>query len=1142
MNHRRLFSGLASCGIFFLLFCCFGTQVCLKYQGSINKALNAQTSRVINKTETNEDTDYFKSGFGERNPENLQKVISAAYAQCVSEEEEGAVLFYNDHSALPLTEGEKRVTLFGHAVAQPLYRGTSAGSYAFNGPYVKTLHDALTDEGFAINETLFEAYKSSSTSRSNNNTGKAFALGEEKPAFYTETLKNSYASDFHDAAIVMLARQGGEGNELRMDIGNGTSQLALQPEEISLLEMIRDAGVFKKTIVLLNSPWAMEVGSLASYGVQACLWIGAPGLKGFTGVAKILTGEVSPSGRLTDTYVASALSAPSCVNGSYHAQTWVNAQEVDDALSDSKFNTSYYDAEEEGIYIGYKYYETRYEDEVLKRYNATGSNGSSFAHAWDYAEEVLYPFGYGLSYTSFQEELLGVSYSDHLYKVKVRVTNTGSAAGKHAVLLYAQTPYGKYEIDNKVEKSAVQFVGFAKTGLLAAGESEETEIDVDEYLLASYDYTALKGYYLSAGDYYLALGSDAHEALNSILAAKGVSGLFDQDGKSVSGDSRLAYHFRKNSLDSVSYRTSSAGKEVTDLFADCDANYWSPGSMTYLSRSDWNGTYPVTPVQLTCTPAMQIVLGGDTYQKPSDAPSVSSFIQGEPANLSLVMMKGLDYSDPMWEKYLNQFSIEELASQVSDSFGTEAVNSAGKPAVSTGDGPDGIGPNDLSDHFDKNKYGDDREVCCYTCQLVLASSFNRDLLHSRGELMGEEAGYMGFMAVWCPGGNLHRTPFGGRNFEYYSEDGTVGYLMAPEEVKGMEERGVHAGMKHLAGNDQELYREGISCFFNEQAFREGPLRSFEGALTKGKGNAHALMQSFNRLGVCWASASYPLCTSLVRGEWGFEGLEETDAIIGSSYRMHFSTTLSAGTDIYCFDFGKASSPYLVKAIQDNDDGYLLSSLRRAVKNNCYCTANSVGVNGLSSSSVIVPVTPWWQILLFCLIGFSAVFSLVFSILFLIGWIKGFKTDMNSKRIISLPSLNLSFWLRIAVFLLSLGGSVLYWSFIARSEGQNSLVTVFLLLGLAAQMSDFFVSEDYKWITGLCSVAFFGSALDFFLVDSVGSLTDFFTGIVMFGNQSQVFFIFLTAGFFLISSLLLIIFNFLPASNPKRSDAKGFTKK
>lgn len=990
-----LWRGLTSTAAVLLVFAIAGTQTAITYTGTINSYLGTTTSRVVQPEGMSaEELTYFTSEFGELNAENLQTLIQATYDESVLEEEEGAVLLRNEESALPLAGGS-HVTLFGHATVQPVYApGGANSSAATTGTYVVDLRDALKEEGFEVNDTLYEAYKASDTSRvaSNNlqisggpnsdgQPNNAPVLGEEPSSFYTDELKESWADDYNDVAIVMLAREGGEDTEMMMTDPEGISALALHQDEKDMLQMIRDSGKFDKTVVLLNSAFPLELEWLEEYGVDACLWIGIPGQRGFEGVAHILSGVTNPSGRLVDTYAADSLSSPAAHTGSQNSTLWTNLDDVISGgiVTDAENNISHVNIQAEGIYIGYKYYETRYEDSIVNpKSGASSSAGASAGSVWKYEDEVTYPFGYGLSYTVFEQTLDSVNYDEETdeFTAKVTVKNTGNVAGQSVAQLYVQTPYGAYEQENKVEKSAVQIIGYGKTGLLEPGTSETLTITMDRYLMASYDYIGAKGYILSEGDYYIALGDNAHDALNNILAAKGANGMVDEVGTEVNGDADKTYKWSYDALDTETYRYSDTGEEVTNQFDDCDINYWLENTVTYLTRSDWKGTFPETAIEVECTEEMQAVLQGDLYEKPVDAPSVSDFVQGENSDLTLAAMREIDYDDEeTWNKYLNQMTVEEMASQIADMFGTPEVASVGKPNFSEGDGTASIGSNTFPE-----QYGDTRDVCLYPCTMVAASTWNQARLVRRGELMGEEAIYCGLPLFWAGGGDLHRTPFGGRNGEYYSEDSVLTYLDTVIELTAIQGKGVTPGIKHVAGNDQELYREGLNMFFNEQAFREGSLKAVEGVLTNDR--TMALMQSFNRLGLVWSSSSKALCTQIIRNEWGFKGQEETDGVAGGEYKSHFASSLTAGTTTYCIDPTGASSSAILSAINTTDDGYLLQSLRDAVKNYHYMLSRTILVNGTSPDATIESVLPWWQKTLYGIVAVFAVLTVLCAVMLL----------------------------------------------------------------------------------------------------------------------------------------------------------------
>lgn len=993
-----LFSGL-------MILIIFATMILFDYAPIINNAFNIKTSDTIN-GESAEDTDYYKStiGDGQLNAENLKTLIAATEEQTVKEAEEGAVLLKNDAvngtPALPLDVGnERKVSLFGRACYSPLYKTNAAVSKAAdnNPERLVDLKSALTAAGFEINGTLFDAYASR---RGGNASGYSF--GWEAPRSFYEAQQGSL-SDYKDVAIVMLTRFGGEGNDMNVDQAwNVTANsenlsftysgqeeehnsLALQTNEKDMLNFVKEQG-FGKVILLINTNYMMELDWLDEYGVDAALFIGTPGLKGFTGVVNVMTGKANPSGRLVDTFAASSLSSPAIVNAADNTPQWANygTSSYPSSVTDVMQNTSWVSVQQESIYVGYKYYETRYYDAVLGDAGAKSEVGSSFEGGWDYAKEMCYPFGFGLSYTSFRETITGVTENDdNTYTVTVKVENTGSLAGKDAVLVYVNTPYGDYEKDRKIEKSAILFVAFDKTDLLKPGESTELEIEVEEYLFASYDYTDTKGYVLTAGDYYFAVGGDAHAALNNVLGTLpnvDRASLVDQDGKAATTDSQAVYHWTKE-LDTKTYQYGEDGTTVvTNQFEKSDINYWENNSVKYLTRSDWSGTFPTEAAKAYLNSGeMASLLQGDFYTKAQDVPSTDIYAQGKSNNWqgvnhdrTFVSMRHYDYDDEAWDEFIDQFSLDDLVKMTGNYFANNAIQSQpiNIPGKNGGDGCQGIG-GDFGAFPQELTGGESIEACLYTS--LLACTFNKDLIESRGTLMGNEGLFLGQTVIWTGGGNLHRTPYGGRNAEYYSEDANLCYLIGAIELPAMEKMGVMGGIKHFAGNDQESHREGLNTFYNEQAFREGALRGFEGALRKGK--VHSVMQAFSRQGVIFSSSCSALNNTVLRGEWGFRGQVITDASNGDTvgYKAHYTTTMANGTNVYCLDRNSTGGGIIADYIKANDDGAMLGYLRESAKNVAFALSRSSAINGLTDDSVVIEIMPTWQIL--TLVGMSLIIVL-----------------------------------------------------------------------------------------------------------------------------------------------------------------------
>ena len=993
--------GLTSVMAFLLVLAFLGSQLAMSYDGAINNFLGVKTVEIINTGDAEEDTAYFKSSYGEFTEENLKKLVEDSFDQTIQEMVEGAALLKNENNALPLDKASERISFFGHASVDPIYKGNSAGVDPMPG-YRINFPTAFRMAGFTLNEELVEALSASTTTRAKSNyfwmdctnATQGIADGEDPIAFYTPELKKTWENEKGGTAIMVLTRCGQENYDMLTDnkagfvrgegmfdppINPGTptgmSSLALIQEEKDILSMLKEAkaaGYFDKIVVLLNTGNTMEVGWLDEYDVDACVFTGLLGGVGAHGVAKLLAGEENFSGRIVDTYAVNSLSSPAVVNSNGNTQTYLNGDAVEAAVigTISPFGDTgkWMNFQAEGIYVGYKYYETRYEDCVLGRGNASGANGASNGAAeWKYENEVSYPFGFGLSYTTFEEKLDNVKYNadKDVYEVTVTVTNTGDMAGKRTVQVYAQTPYGEYEKTNKVEKPAVTFVGFEKTGLLAPGASETVTIEVERYLLASYDYTNAKTYILSEGDYYLAVGNDAHDALNNILAAKGA----DVSRMTAAGDAAKTYTFR-NGFDATSYRHTETGAIVTNKFDDADLNYWVPGAGTYLSRSDWNGTFPV-PVQVTATEEMIRVLAGHMYTAPEGAPTVSQATAafGQNAGLKMVDMMDVAYDDEeTWDLFIKQMTLDEMLNVMDDGQGNQwAVSeSIGLAPMSLGDGVDGPNGTNINLPYEDTtgKYGSGKtertSMCCFTGKAVLTGTFNRELWANRGKFIGEYGLWAGKQEFWTLGANYHRTPFGGRNFEYCSEDANLCYMALVPEAIEMEKYGVICCAKHPAGNDQETMRIGCSSFFNEQAWREGSLRACEGAFKKA--DIQSFMQSYLRIGLVSTMRSEAFNNGVVRAEWGFEGSIITDCTNAreDGYQGDYIDQLAAGTDRFCMTNAQLAKQKVLDYLNATDDGDYVQYVVRAAKNYCYEMSRSNMVNGMSSGTEIRHLTPWWQ--------------------------------------------------------------------------------------------------------------------------------------------------------------------------------------
>lgn len=576
------------------------------------------------------------------------------------------------------------------------------------------------------------------------------------------------------------------------------------------LTAMKQAGTVNKIIVLLNSSATIQLDFLKAEGVEmdACLWVGNAGKTGINAVTSVLTGKVNPSGRLSDTLLSDNLSGPASammkLNKNYFSQYYADFE--DEALNATQM---YYGIYAEGIYVGYRYYETRYTDYV------TGAAG---AGEYAYAADVAYPFGYGLSYTDFTYSGYTVTPTadGKSYAVTVNVTNSGAAAGKETVLVWVQKPYTDYDRANKVKKAAVELVGFAKTQLLAPGASETVTVTVDRDQLKSYDAEGYKTYIIEAGDYLLTTARDAHQAANNFLAAAGFTaadGRMDKDGQAD-----MVYTAHVDELDLT------CGEGVTNQLEFADINKYEGTadlSVTYVSRSDWESTWPTALVALTIENDTMRADLASNKAVPDDGAAMPAYSADN--GLHLADLRGLDYSDEHWDKLLDQMTWEDQAYLVTNGqFTTVAVESVTKPDTFEDDGPIGVVSSTAS--------------LSMPCEGIWASSFNTDLIRRIGDMLAEDARAAGKTGLYASGVNIHRMPFGGRSAEYFSEDPYLSGIASMTEVQGMQAKGVIAHVKHFAFNDEESERNGISIWLNEQEAREIMLEPFRYSLSAAMGN------------------------------------------------------------------------------------------------------------------------------------------------------------------------------------------------------------------------------------------------------------------------------------------------------------------
>lgn len=848
--------------------------------------------------------------------------------------EEGFVLLKNENAALPMNKGA-RISVFSKNSVNLSYGGSGSGG--FDTSNNKNLYESLNDAGFVTNPTLKSFYESSqsgpvrtaNSSDLDNGDNQKIATAETPQNKYTDAVRNSYA-DYSDAALVVITRIGGEGFDLPRYQGDSegaaspdSHYLELDQNEIDLLTAATD-GTFKRVVVVFNTPSSFEATFLkdSAYAafadkIDAAVWIGFTGSNGITALGEILNGDVNPSGRLVDTWAADFTKNPSFVNFG----TGCLPDTTDKYDGGMYYSVDY----EEGIYVGYRYYETRGETDGEDWYNAN----------------VVYPFGYGLSYTTFDWTVGDASASEielgTTITVPVTVKNTGSVAGKEVVQLYASAPYTL----GGIEKAHKVLVGFAKTKLLQPGESETVTVSFDPYSAASYDYrdansNGFSGYELGAGEYTLYVSRNAHESEKAIalnLAAD------VQIGTDPTTDSEVVNRYTDS-----------------EDFLDSD---WQLDAM--LSRADWEGTWPTpqTAQQHAGTDRLYEEIRSEEHNNPTDFDSEEYPWFGEEPTLTLrdllpsAEAEGYEpvvsYDDERWEELMMGCDEEEMIALINNgAYHTLAMESVGLPATIHGDGPSGF-----TCFMSKEQVNG---TCQYVSEPVMASTWNINLMNELGEAIGEE-GTIGdkatgqpYSSIYAPGVNIHRSPFGGRCSEYFSEDPFISGMMGAAEVQGIQSRGVLPTVKHFVANEQETHRSigGDLSWLSEQALREIYLKPFE--YTVKLGETRGIMTSFNRIGTRWTGGDYRLLTEILRNEWGFNGLVICDFNTIPQYMIPRMMFYAGGS----LDLATQQSAMWTDC--DSSDAGDAIVLMRAVKDVMYALVNSNAMN----AEVIGYNPPIWQ--------------------------------------------------------------------------------------------------------------------------------------------------------------------------------------
>lgn len=922
--------------------------------------------------------------------------------------EEGTVLLKNN-GALPLTADEtQKISLLGFSSYHPVMGGIMGSSLTENtGTDADTVDmvEAFQAKGFVINPTLqtvYTALESTYTTEVESWGGTTSHLTITAPAVggvFTSKEPSQALLDQTDATwkdsmndynvmIVTIARAASENANYTPGTAgvdptqnlNQTDPLGLSDDERDLIQAAVDAKAANggKVIVLLNNASAMEVQEIQdNEGVDAILQVGLPGGYGFYGVADILSGAVNPSGHLTDTYAVVNANSPAAQN--YGDLEWTNP--------DPETSTNSELVEAENIYIGYKYYETRYADTILGQGNAASTVGSSTGSAWNYDDEVTYPFGYGLSYTTFSQTLdsLTVDMDAKTVTAQVTVTNTGSVAGKDAVQLYVSLPYTDYDKQNGVEKAAIQLLDYGKTEEIAPGASETVTLVADMQDMTSWDSTAdnlagTKGtFMLDAGDYYFTVGNGAHEAVNNVLAAQ---------GQAVEGNAANVKTWNLAESDFTTFATSKNGTAVENQLEDMDLNYWMPDTVTYLTRSDWEGTWPKTYENLTATDEMLDCMDNDNYEITANG-DPSSITFGADNGLTLADLKGVsDINDERWSLLLDQIELEDCL--IRTGFGgtsTKAIESIMSPETIQNDGPNGIYSYTLGQYantdastgdpcaVDANDPNLNYKMGVMPNETVIAQTFSKQLAAEYGRVIGNYSLWSNLTIFWGCGTNLHRLPYNARNHEYYSEDAVLTAGQGTAYVAAAKEYGCIVAPKHLAFNDTEVNRTGVAVFMTEQQARENELRGTQ-AIIEDAG-ALGVMSAYNRVGCLTSNSHSGLMLGILRGEWGFQGLMSEDFIQDANYTalkeaVINGITMSCNTGDSTMEAVSAKWPYwTVENV--SQDATLLAALKQAMLWQNYALANSNAMDGLASTSRLVSVRTWYDN---ALTGVQVVFGLL----------------------------------------------------------------------------------------------------------------------------------------------------------------------
>lgn len=1009
--------GLAALMTCLMVLSIVGTGVANTYRGALDDTLGTESYVTIN----DDSAARFKTDYA-----TIEDMAAAARDIAIREGEEGTVVMKNDNGVLPLN-ANANVALFGLA-AYNVYGPKGGNADA------ASLADALAGAGLNVNETLKDYYMTNiinmhTEMRANRWTGKevpttvydhmyvsapgdwtTYQIAEVPPAEF-EALgvpanwKEAIAKD--SIGICVFARGAGEGNTYKPGSAlnyageaTGEDPLKLSADELAVVEAAKET--CSKVIVLLNTGNNMMIADIAeggSHEVDGICYIGCPNDYQTIGIANVLTGKVNATGALASAFVRDHQSIPAVQNvgGDYFADYEIVCRNDDPRYPGKEignigtgsfggadtYNGGMYIVEAEGIYVGYKYYETRYFDAVMGQGNANSAAGATQGSAWNYGDEMLYTFGHGLSYLDYTQTIKSVtvdrSVNGNITAV-VEVKNNSNQDGKFLTQLYVQQPYTDYDRTNLVEKSAVMFLNSAKVDV-PAGQSKEVTITIPTKYLASYDANNAKTYILDAGDYYFTAAAGAHEAVNNILAAQGKT---VADGMDAAG-SKAVVSWKLDQLDNTTFAIAN-NTTVTNVADDADLNYWLPGTVTYLTRQDWN-TFPINYNKLNLKIADSpkkdqwiAEMRGETYTI-SDTGAAAEAVPGPKFTAAEIGAEQLNnIGDPYWDKLVHAITIDEaVGAVIHGGSRSDTLTNIDNPVVIQNEGPTGISAG----------YTDEATGKTYkfnvNSQTLLGCSFNPELAYQWGLVEGNSCLWVERYDLWGSGLTLNRTPYNGRNYEYISEDPMLTNVIGREVIQGCSDKGIINGPKHMGFNDQEHNRAGISAYMTEQKFRETDLRGFEGALSDAFGMG--VMIAFNRIGATNASHHVGMIQKIVRGEWGFKGLISTDMMNNYLYFNAESMVMAGITQVA--DFAADNShinlgeggvdavwPHISLETVSKDSN-LVEQARENLKYQLYIFANSAILN-ISTQRV----NTWWDTAL----TVTTYASSILAVLFFLAWV------------------------------------------------------------------------------------------------------------------------------------------------------------